>query len=206
MLPGFDVLQHQHHAERRDDAGQIGAGRCLVQLCSNVLPNRHLPPIFGQMTHQFANVQWSTCTDRSCRGEGGRKDVGEQTLMHGLDTAFPFFFVWGCPWSSAGRRSDDRPHNGFQDFPLSWPHLHLCTIDVRDYPLISVEKWARGPTSRLERSTAPDDITPVERPIDAVSLQPPIFSIRFFWAQTRLEMAELGSISDVHFGICIRPS
>ena len=24
------------------------------------------------------------------------EDVGEQTLMRGLDTAFPFF-VWGCP-------------------------------------------------------------------------------------------------------------
>src|SRR4029450_8251959 len=36
-------------------------------------------------------------------------------------------------WSSVGRRSDDRPHNGVQ-VPLPWSHLHLCTIDVRDYP------------------------------------------------------------------------
>jgi len=26
----------------------------------------------------------------------GPEDVGEQALMRGLDTAFPFF-VWGCP-------------------------------------------------------------------------------------------------------------
>ena len=31
------------------------------------------------------------------------------------------FFVWGCPWSNVGRRSDDRPHNGFQDFPCRGP-------------------------------------------------------------------------------------
>jgi hypothetical protein len=31
----------------------------------------------------------------------GPEDVGEQALMRGLDTAFPFF-VWGCPCLDAG--------------------------------------------------------------------------------------------------------
>ena len=48
------------------------------------------------------------------------KDVGEQALMRGLDTAFPFFRL-GLSWSSVGRRSDDRPHNGFQEFPCRGP-------------------------------------------------------------------------------------
>ena len=32
----------------------------------------------------------------------GREDVGEQALMRGLDTAFPFFRL-GLSWSSVGR-------------------------------------------------------------------------------------------------------
>src|SRR6266436_10392503 len=48
--------------------------------------------------------------------KAGPKDVGEQALMRGLDTAFPFFRL-GLSWSSVGRRSDNRPHNGFQEFP-----------------------------------------------------------------------------------------
>src|ERR1700736_3268636 len=43
--------------------------------------------------------------------KAGPKDVGEQALMRGLDTAFPFFRL-GLSWSRIGRRSDDRPHNG----------------------------------------------------------------------------------------------
>ena len=31
----------------------------------------------------------------------GPEDVGEQALMRGLDTAFPFF-VWGCPGLRSG--------------------------------------------------------------------------------------------------------
>jgi hypothetical protein len=52
----------------------------------------------------------------------GAEDVGEQALMRRLDTAFPFFCL-GLSWSSVGRRTDDRPHNGFQEFPcrgLKW--------------------------------------------------------------------------------------
>jgi hypothetical protein len=51
----------------------------------------------------------STWTDREVlalmdRAEenAGRKDVGEQTLMRGLDTAFPFFRL-GLSWSNVGR-------------------------------------------------------------------------------------------------------
>jgi hypothetical protein len=50
----------------------------------------------------------------------GPEDVGEQALMRGLDTAFPFFRL-GLSWSSVGRRSNDRPHNGFQEFPAVVP-------------------------------------------------------------------------------------
>jgi len=40
----------------------------------------------------------------------GPEDVGEQALMRGLDTAFPFFRL-GLSRSEVGRRSDDRPHS-----------------------------------------------------------------------------------------------
>jgi len=50
------------------------------------------------------------------------EDVGEQALMRGLVTAFPFFRL-GLSCSSIGRRSADRPHNGFQEFPCRGPAL-----------------------------------------------------------------------------------
>jgi hypothetical protein len=61
----------------------------------------------------------------------GAEDVGEQALMRGLDTAFPFFCL-GLSWSSVGRRTGDRPHNGFRNSPAV-VRPHFCTIDVCDY-------------------------------------------------------------------------
>jgi hypothetical protein len=39
----------------------------------------------------------------------GPEDVGQQALMRGLDTAFPFF-VWGCPGLHTGVRKGREPH------------------------------------------------------------------------------------------------
>jgi hypothetical protein len=94
----------------------------------------------------------------------GPEDVGDQTLIRGLDTAFPFFRL-GLSWSNVGRRSDDRPHNGFQDFPCRGPTFtsaRLMSATTRD-PVCN--NGGCGPverTSRLERSTARNDVTPVE--------------------------------------------
>ena len=96
--------------------------------------------------------------------KAGPKDVGEQALMRGLDTAFPFFRL-GLSWSSVGRRSDDRPHNGFQDFPCRGPTFTSARLMSATVPLILIATKGCGPVeriSRLERSTAPDDVTPVE--------------------------------------------
>ena len=49
--------------------------------------------------------------------KAGPEDVGEQALMRGLDTAFPFVRL-RLSRSSIGRRSDDRP--------LSVPREFLC--------------------------------------------------------------------------------
>ena len=99
--------------------------------------------------------------------KAGPEDVGEQALMRGLDTAFPFFRP-GLSWSSVGRRSDDRPHNGFQDFPNRGPTFTSARLMSATISLISnCNRGGCGPverTSRLERSTAPDDVTPVEVP------------------------------------------
>jgi len=40
----------------------------------------------------------------------GPEDVGQQALMRGLDTAFPFIRL-GLSRSARGRRSGDRPHS-----------------------------------------------------------------------------------------------
>jgi hypothetical protein len=42
----------------------------------------------------------------------GPEDVGDQTLIRGLDTAFPFVRP-GLSLSKHGRRSCDRPHSGY---------------------------------------------------------------------------------------------
>ena len=90
--------------------------------------------------------------------KAGPKDVGEQALMRGLDTAFPFFRL-GLSWSSVGRRSDDRPHNGFQEFPCRGPALTSARLMSATIPPDPVcNGGAVGPverTTRLERSTAP---------------------------------------------------
>ena len=64
--------------------------------------------------------------------KAGREDVGEQALMRGLDTAFPFFRL-GLSWSSVGRRSDDRPHNGFQEFPCRGPAFTPARLMSSDH-------------------------------------------------------------------------
>src|SRR6202166_4411003 len=67
--------------------------------------------------------------------KAGPKDVGEQALMRGLDTAFPFFRL-GLSWSRIGRRSDDRPHNGFQEFPCRGPAFTPARLMSATIPLI----------------------------------------------------------------------
>src|SRR5215813_2484317 len=69
--------------------------------------------------------------------KAGPEDVGEQALMRGLDTAFPVFRL-GLSWSRVGRRSDDRPHNGFQEFPCRGPALTPARLMLRLSPLILV--------------------------------------------------------------------
>ena len=84
----------------------------------------------------------------------GPEDVGEQALMRGLDTAFPFFRL-GLSWSSVGRRSDDRPHNGFQEFPCRGPALTPARLMSATIPL---EFWLQrrgcGPVERTSRTRA----------------------------------------------------
>ena len=99
--------------------------------------------------------------------KAGPKDVGEQALMRGLDTAFPFFRL-GLSWSSVGRRSDDRPHNGFQEFPCRGPAFTPARLMSSDHILLILVTMegavGRSSASRLERSTAPTDVTPVDVP------------------------------------------
>ena len=56
------------------------------------------------------------------------QDVGEQALMRGLDTAFPFFRL-GLSLSGVGRRSMIG-HIDSSGIPLPWSRPHVCTIDV----------------------------------------------------------------------------
>ena len=51
----------------------------------------------------------------------GPEDFGDQTLIRGLDTAFPFSRP-GLSVSKRGHRSCDRPHSPSREFPC----LLLC--------------------------------------------------------------------------------
>ena len=50
----------------------------------------------------------------------GPEDVGEQALMRGLDTAFPFF-VWGCPGLASGVDQTIGHIMGFRNSPAVVP-------------------------------------------------------------------------------------
>src|SRR5262245_45079613 len=58
----------------------------------------------------------------------GPEDVGEQALMRGLDTAFPFF-VWGCPGLHTGV-DQVTGHTVMSGIPLPWSRPHCCTINL----------------------------------------------------------------------------
>ena len=87
--------------------------------------------------------------------KAGPEDVGEQALMRGLDTAFPFFRL-GLSWSSVGRRSDDRPHNGFQEFPCRGSAFTPARLMSATIPLILVAmEGAVGRSSASHDSSGP---------------------------------------------------
>src|SRR6202049_4730141 len=99
--------------------------------------------------------------------KAGPEDVGEQALMRGLDTAFPFFRL-GLSWSSVGRRSDARPHNGFQEFPCRGSAFTPAQLMSATIPLILVAiEGAVGRSSAPHDSSGPQpptDVTPVDVP------------------------------------------
>ena len=99
--------------------------------------------------------------------KAGPEDVGEQALMRGLDTAFPFFRL-GLSWSSVGRRLDDRPHNGFQEFPCRGPAFTSARLMSATIPLIlfATEGLWAGRAHHTTRAvhSPPNDATPVEVP------------------------------------------
>jgi hypothetical protein len=80
-------------------------------------------PLMSQVKHKARGYPVPTRTgmklgvpmDRA-EERAGPEDVGQQALMRGLDTAFPFFRL-GLSRSEIGRRSDDRPHRFPQEFP-----------------------------------------------------------------------------------------
>src|SRR5258708_20537744 len=93
--------------------------------------------------------------------KAGPKDVGEQALMRGLDTAFPFFRL-GLSWSRIGRRSDDRPHNGFQEFPCRGPAFTPARLMSATILLILVAmEGAVGRSSAPHDSSGPQPPTPL---------------------------------------------
>ena len=55
--------------------------------------------------------------------KAGPKDVGKQTLMRGLDTAFPFFRL-ELSWSSAGVGRMIGHIKGFRNSPAPHSLLH----------------------------------------------------------------------------------
>jgi hypothetical protein len=99
--------------------------------------------------------------------KAGSEDVGEQALMRGLDTAFPFFRL-GLSWSSVGRRLDDRPHNGFQEFPCRGPAFTSARLMSATIPPDPV---CNG--GAVGRSSAPHDSSGPQPPNDATPVEVP---------------------------------
>ena len=64
----------------------------------------------------------------------GPEDVGDQTLIRGLDTAFPFVRL-GLSRSARGRRSGDRPHSHVEEFPCRGPALTAARLMSAAFPL-----------------------------------------------------------------------
>src|SRR6266436_9955532 len=60
----------------------------------------------------------------------GPEDVGDQALMRGLDTAFPFVRP-GLSLSGVGRRSCDRPHSKLGSSPCRGPALTSARLMFR---------------------------------------------------------------------------
>src|SRR5262245_7901217 len=93
----------------------------------------------------------------------GPEDVGQQALMRGLDTAFPFF-VWGCPCLASGVDQMIGHIVSIGNSPAVVPPSLL-----HDFMFYAANSRRRGcgPVerfSRLERSTVPGDVTAAERP------------------------------------------
>jgi len=65
----------------------------------------------------------------------GPEDVGDQTLIRGLDTAFPFVRP-GLSVSKRGHRSCDRPHSPSREFPCRGPALAAARLMFDDTPLL----------------------------------------------------------------------
>ena len=65
----------------------------------------------------------------------GPEDVGDQTLIRGLDTAFPFVRP-GLSVSKRGHRSCDRPHSPSREFPCRGPALAAARLMFDDAPLL----------------------------------------------------------------------
>ena len=65
----------------------------------------------------------------------GPEDVGDQALMRGLDTAFPFVRP-GLSLSKRGHRSCDRPHSAEREFPCRGLALASARSMFDDAPLL----------------------------------------------------------------------
>jgi hypothetical protein len=63
------------------------------------------------------------------------EDVGDQALMRGLDTAFPFVRP-GLSLSGIGRRSCDRPRRKLGSSPCRGPALAAARLMFDDAPLL----------------------------------------------------------------------
>jgi hypothetical protein len=61
----------------------------------------------------------------------GPEDVGDQTLIRGLVTTFPFVRP-GLSLSKHGHRSCDRPHSAEREFPCRGPALATARLMFGD--------------------------------------------------------------------------
>jgi hypothetical protein len=95
----------------------------------------------------------------------GPEDVGDQALMRGLVTAFPFVRP-GLSQPGVGRRSCDRPRRQLGSSPCRGPALATARLCLARCPVRGLKRRGCGPAepSGLERSIVPDHLTSIDLP------------------------------------------
>jgi len=132
--------------------------------CRSVALDTNLPNVASR--NHSPLMPAALMMDRA-KERAGPEDVGDQALMRGLDTALPFVRP-GLSLSGIGRRSCDRPRRTLGSSLAVVPPSLLHDCCLAGFPFfVGCNAGDCRPVEpvMLERSTAPDHVTPIDLPM-----------------------------------------